>query len=143
MPHLSALAAKGQKSSFLLMGSGIGFAPNPFFPVYGSTKAAIHALAVALRQSVNKAEEKIKTNLSIVEVAPPYVATDFDKGFRNPKGPQPMPLEEFMDETMKGLSELGEDGKTIREVAVGSAGPRVDLWRGSLGKYLKEAGMEG
>jgi short-subunit dehydrogenase involved in D-alanine esterification of teichoic acids len=143
MPHLSSLAAKGQKTSYLLMGSGMGFAPNGSFPVYVGTKAAIHALAVALRQTVNKAEENVKSNLSIVEVVAPYVATDFDKEFRSPNGPQPIPLEEYMDATMKGRGELGEDGKTVREVAVGTAVPRVEAWRGGVGKWLKDNGMDG
>ncbi|TVY81868.1 putative oxidoreductase [Lachnellula suecica] len=144
MPHLASVAAKGLPASYLLMGSGMGFVPNGTFPVYVATKAAIHALAVALRQNVSKDKnQNVKNNLSVVEVVAPYVATDFDKEFRNPAGPQPMPLEEFMENAMAQLALMGEDGKPPKEVAVGSAQLRLGLWRNSVGKYMKEVGMEG
>lgn len=126
------------------MGSGMGFVPNGYFPVYVATKAATHALAVALRLNISSGKDQIvKSNLSIVEVVAPYVATDFDKAFRNPAGPQPMPLDEFVDSAMAQLAVAGEDGKPAKEIAVGSAQPRLDLWRDSIGKYMKELGLEG
>jgi short-subunit dehydrogenase involved in D-alanine esterification of teichoic acids len=126
IPHLSSIAAKGQPASFLLMGSGMGFVPNGYFPVYVATKAATHALAVALRLNVSSGKDQsVKSNLNMVEVVAPYVATDFDKDFRNSALPQPMPLDEFMDSAM------------------GTAQARVDLWRDSVGKYMKQAGLEG
>ncbi len=144
IPHLSSIAAKGQLASFLLMGSGMGFVPNGYFPVYVATKAATHALAVALRQGVSGGQDQsIKSNLNITEVVAPYVATDFDKDFRNPALPPPMPLNEFMDSAMAQLAATGKDGKPPKEVAVGTAQPRVDLWRDSVGKYMKQVGLEG
>lgn len=144
MPYLASKAAKGHPASYLLMGSGMGFVPNGAFPVYVSTKAATHALAVALRQNVSKAQdERVKSNLSIIEVVAPYVATDFDKEFRNPNGPPPMPLEGFMDDALSQLAASGEDGKPPKEVAVGTAQPRVKLWRDGVGQYMKQVGMEG
>lgn len=143
-PHLSVVAATGQPASFLFMGSGMGFVPNGYFPVYVATKAATHAAAVALRLNVSSAkDENVKRNLKVVEVVAPYVATDFDMEFRGTALPKPMPLEEFMDDAMEQLGAVGEDGVVLKEVVVGSAKGRVDLWRGSVGKFMNDNGMEG
>jgi uncharacterized oxidoreductase len=142
-PHLASIAAKGQPASYLLMGSGMGFVPNALFPVYVSTKAALHALAVALRLEVTSSkDENVKTNLSVVEVVAPFVDTDFAKDITVPLPPA-MALGEFMDSAMEKLGAMGEDGKPPKEVAVGTAQARLDLWRNGVGKFLKEAGFDG
>ena len=143
VPHLSSIAAKGQPTTFFMMGAGLGFVPVGLFAVYSGTKAAIHSLALTLRQQVNKADDQnIKRNLSVVEVHPPFVDTDFAKAFKTPSCPQPMPLKEYMDLTMATLAETGEDGKPVKEVAAGSAKNRVELWRGSIGKHMNEIGLD-
>ncbi|KAK9772371.1 putative oxidoreductase [Seiridium cardinale] len=143
VPHLSSVAANGQPATFLLMGAGFGYVPAGVFPVYSSTKAAIHALALALRQQVNKSNDRnIKNNLSIVEVVAPFVDTDFAKTFKTPRGMQPMPLDQYMDETIAQLEIVGADGKAIKEAAVGSAKMRADLWRSSIGKHMNDIGLD-
>lgn len=143
LPHLAAVAANGQTAAFLIMGSGLGFIPVGAFPVYTGTKAAMHALALSLRQQVNNAsDQNVGENLSVVEIVAPYVATDFDKSFRNPSGPQPMPLKDYIDSTMAELEEIDEDGKPLKEIAVGSAKARVALWRDSIGTYMNELGLK-
>ncbi|KAK6063644.1 short chain dehydrogenase [Seiridium cupressi] len=143
VPHLSSVAANGQPATFLLMGAGFGYVPAGVFPVYSSTKAAIHAFALALRQQVNKSDDQnIKNNLSIVEVVPPFVDTDFAKTFKTPRGIQPMPLDQYMDETIAQLEIVGADGKAIKEAAVDSAKMRADLWRNSIGKHMNDIGLD-
>lgn len=143
LPHLSSIAATGQPSSFLLMGSGLGFIPIGAFPVYCATKTAIHSFALALRQQVNKAnDQNVKKNLSIVEVVPPFVNTDWARRFASPAFPPPMPLDEYMDVTMAALAEPGEDGKLVKEAAAGSAQKRVGLWRDTIGKHMNEIGLD-
>lgn len=142
-PHLGSIAAKGQPATFMLMGSGMGFVPLGPFPTYTSTKAAIHALALALRQNVSRAsDQEVKKNLSVIEVVAPYVDTDFAAPFKNSSGPQPMPLKEYMDESMAELEKTSVDGKPPKEVAAGSAKGRVELWRGSVGKYMNDLGLD-
>ncbi|KAK6068315.1 short chain dehydrogenase [Seiridium cupressi] len=143
VPHLSSVAANGQPATFLLMGAGFGYVPAGVFPVYSSTKAAIHAFALALRQQVNKSDDQnIKNNLSIVEVVPPFVDTDFAKTFKTPRGIQPMPLDQYMDETIAQLEIVGADGKAIKEAALDSAKMRADLWRNSIGKHMNDIGLD-
>ena len=143
MPHFSAVAAICQPATFLLMAAGLGFIPIGFFPVYSVTKAAIHSLALALRQQINQAkDEKVKRNLGVVEVVQPFVASEDIEAFLGSPGPQPIPLKEYIDDIMATLSELSEEGKSATEVASGSAQIRVEVWRGSIGKHMKRMGLE-
>lgn len=143
VPHLCSIASKGQPAVFFLMGAGLGFVPMGIIPVYCGTKAAIHSLALALRQQINKADDpNIKKYLSVVEVVAPFVDTDYAQAFKSPSGPQPMPLKEYIDATMAAFAGTGEDGKPVKEAAIGSAKMRVELWRGSIGKHMKEIGLD-
>ena len=143
VPHLSSIAAKDKPAIFFLMGAGLGYVPVGFLPVYCGTKAAIHSLALSLRQEINKADnQNIKNNLSVVEVVAPFVDTEYAKAFKSPSGPQPMPVKEYIDETMAALAAMGQDGKPVKEAAAGSAKNRVELWRGSIGKHMKEIGLD-
>ncbi|RDW85950.1 hypothetical protein BP5796_04275 [Coleophoma crateriformis] len=143
VPHLHSLALKGEPATLLLMGSGMGFLPLGFFPVYSATKTATHSLAIALRQQISRVSDaNAKGKFNVVEVVAPYVATDFGKDFRNASLPTPLPLKEFMDDAMVGLDEVDENGKPPKEVTVGSAKPRAELWRASIGKYMNEIGLD-
>lgn len=143
LPHLASVAAAGRPASLLLMGSGLGFVPVGLFPVYCATKAAVHALALGLRQQVSRAEDpKVREHLAIVEVVAPFVDTDFMKQYQMPPSPQPMPLAQYMDDTMAELAAVGAGGKPVKEAAVGTAKPRVELWRGSVGKYMNDVGLD-
>jgi short-subunit dehydrogenase involved in D-alanine esterification of teichoic acids len=143
IPYLSSVAAKGEPATFLLTSSGLAFVPLGFFPVYVGAKAGIHALALALRMQISQSPDKnVKDNFHIVEVAPPYVDTDIDAHFRNSAYPPPMPLKEFMDAAMDELAEKDENGKPLKEIAVGAAKLRVELWRGSIGKYMNQIGLQ-
>ena len=142
VPHLASIAAKGHPATFFLTGSGLGIVPVGFMPVYCSTKAAIHSLALTIRQQINKADDQnIKRNISVVEVVPPFVDTPYAEQFKS-IGLQPMPLQEYINDTMAALAGKGEDGKPVKEAAVGTAKNRVDLWRGSIGKHMKEVGLD-
>ena len=55
------------------------------------------------------------TSVKVVELIPPWVDTDLDKGRRRTAGPAPRPLPLFIAEAMEGLSG-GAD-----EVPVGDA----------------------
>jgi uncharacterized oxidoreductase len=107
LPHL-----RGKPGATLVnVSSGLAFVPLARFPVYCATKAAVHSFTMSLRHQVRG------TGVQVVELIPPYVATELGRdskaaGF---SGPSPMPLGEFITEAMKGL-ESGAD-----EVAVGTA----------------------
>jgi len=106
IPHL-----KNQQSATLVnVSSGLAFVPLAMFPVYCATKAAVHSFSISLRHQLK--ESKVK----VIELIPPYVATHLGGGSTPPAGaPQPMPLDDFVAETM---SELAGDAD---ELAIGGA----------------------
>jgi uncharacterized oxidoreductase len=106
LPHL-----KNQQNATLLnVSSGLAFVPLAVFPVYCATKAAVHSFSQSLRQQLK--DSKVK----VIELIPPYVATELGGGAQAPAGAlRQMPLETFVAETMK---ELAGDAD---EIAIGGA----------------------
>ena len=107
LPHLI------QKPNAVLINvsSGLAFVPLARFPVYCAAKAAVHSFTLSLRHHLKG------RGVQVIELIPPYVATELGGPRKTigPGGPQPMPLEAFIAETLKGL-ESGDE-----EVAVGDA----------------------
>jgi uncharacterized oxidoreductase len=106
LPHL-----KNQKDATLLnVSSGLAFVPIAIFPVYCATKAAVHSFSLSLRKQLKD------SNVHVIELIPPYVATELGGGSAAPAGAlRQMPLETFIAETMK---ELAGDAD---EIAIGGA----------------------
>jgi uncharacterized oxidoreductase len=106
LPHL-----KNQPGATLLnVSSGLAFVPIAAFPVYCATKAAVHSFSLSLRQQLRG------SNVQVIELIPPYVATELGGGSTAPAGAlRQMPLETFVAETMK---ELAGDAD---EIAIGGA----------------------
>ena len=106
LPHLQA-----QKIATLLnVSSGLAFVPLSVFPIYCATKAAVHSFSLSLRQQLRG------TSVTVIELIPPYVATELGGGSQAPAGAlRQMPLETFIAETMK---ELAGDAN---EIAIGGA----------------------
>lgn len=132
------LLSKKGETNFMITGSGLGFlGVGSLFPVYCPTKAAVHYYLVGLRQALKD------TNVNVLELVPPYVggtelvAEHADKVANL----TPMPMEEFTDEVFKVLD--GNQAKDLKEIAAGSAVPRVNAWRSSIGEMLASSGMGG
>lgn len=130
------------ETTFMITSSGIGFVPiGAMFPVYGATKAAVHAYCVGLRQALKG------TNVSVIEIVPPYVGGTELGAHYGPevtdklKGLTPLPMEEFVRETFEKLG--GEGRRELKEVAAGSAAARVEAWRGGIGEILVKSGLGG
>jgi uncharacterized oxidoreductase len=102
---------KNQQSATLLnVSSGLAFVPLAVFPVYCATKAAVHSFSLSLRRQLRD------TNVRVIELIPPYVATELGGAAQAPAGAlRQMPLETFIAETMK---ELETDAD---EIAIGGA----------------------
>jgi uncharacterized oxidoreductase len=105
LPHLERQPA----ATLINISSGLAFVPLARVPVYCATKAAVHSFCVSLRHQLKR------SGVKVVELIPPYVDTDLDKGRRRPGGPAPMPLPQFISAAMEGL--LGD----ADEVPVGDA----------------------
>jgi uncharacterized oxidoreductase len=106
LPHLQSRP----EATLLNVSSGLAFVPLSVFPVYCATKAAVHSFTLSLRQQLR--ESKVK----VIELIPPYVATELGDGAAAPAGAlRQMPLETFISETME---ELAGDAD---EIAIGGA----------------------
>lgn len=138
IPHFLKL---DRPTTFMAVSSGLGFVPNGLWPVYCATKAGIHAFTCSLRAEL---EGK---NVRVLELAPPYVATDLDVTFKEDMieamgGPRkfrpPMPLEQYM---AGAIAEFEKEG--VKEVAVGFASMAVGAWRGAFNPILESMGNSG
>jgi len=101
-----------QSNAVLLnVSSGLAFVPLARYPVYCATKAAVHSFTLSLRHLLKA------SGVTVIELIPPYVHTELGgpRKTAGRGGPQPMPLEAFIAETMKEL-ETGGD-----EIAIGDA----------------------
>jgi uncharacterized oxidoreductase len=105
IPHLKSRP----EATLINISSGLAFVPLARVPVYCATKAAVHSFCVSLRHQLKR------TNVKVVELIPPWVDTNLDKGRRSTAGPSPMPLPQFISEAMDGLAGDAE------EVCVGDA----------------------
>jgi uncharacterized oxidoreductase len=109
LPHL----CRQPRATLVNVSSGLAFVPMSIIPVYCATKAAVHSFTVSLRYQLKG------STVSVIELVPPYVDTELNRaaGPRRPTGSggNPMPLDQFIAESMKELSTATE------EAAVGFA----------------------
>lgn len=102
-------------------------------PVYNGTKAWLHSWSLALRAQLKD------TNIKVIEIAPPMVATDLHRGREDPddnkkhKAPTTMEIHEFMEE-IAGKLERGDE-----TFAAGMGQELVDQWFAAYGERFNEA----
>ncbi len=78
------------------IGSGLGFVPLVFAPIYSATKAATHSFTVSLRTQLRG------TGVKVIEIIPPAVETALDRTL-SVKPPPAMKLDAFVSAAMAGL----------------------------------------
>jgi uncharacterized oxidoreductase len=81
-------------STIMNVSSGLAFLPLVLTPTYCATKAAIHSYTLSLRYQLKN------TATEVLELIPPYVATDLMSGASDPRA---MPLDAFIAEVMEIL----------------------------------------
>jgi uncharacterized oxidoreductase len=91
---LLPLLRKQPRSTIMNVSSGLAFVPLSLTPTYCATKAAIHSWTQSLRYQLRA------TTTEVVELIPPYVATDLLNGRSDPRA---MPLDQFIAEVMEIL----------------------------------------
>jgi len=87
LPHLQ----KQTRATIINVSSGLAFVPLLLTPTYCATKAAIHSYTLSLRFQLRN------TGIEVLELIPPYVATDLMDGASDPRA---MPLNQFISEVM-------------------------------------------
>ena len=90
LPHLQ----KQPHAAIINVSSGLAFLPLTHTPTYCATKAAIHSYTLSLRHQLRN------TSIEVLELIPPYVATDLMDGANDPRA---MPLPQFIAEAMEIL----------------------------------------
>ena len=91
LPHLLTKS----EATVINVTSGLAFIPLAMTPTYCATKAAMHSYSMSLRYQLKD------TNVRVVELAPPWVATELMGAV--PDDPRAMPLKDFIEETMQLL----------------------------------------
>jgi len=91
---LLPLLRKQPRSTIMNVSSGLAFVPLASTPTYCATKAGLHAYTQSLRYQLKG------TSTEVLELIPPYVATDLMNGASDPRA---MPLEAFIAEVMEIL----------------------------------------
>jgi uncharacterized oxidoreductase len=87
--------------------SGLAFVPMAPTPTYCATKAAIHSYTQSLRYQLKG------TSTEVLELIPPYVATDLMGGRSDPRA---MPLDKYLAEVMEILSKNSADEICVENV---------------------------
>lgn len=91
---LLPLLQKQASSTIINVSSGLAFLPLVLTPTYCATKAAIHSYSLSLRYQLRA------TTTEVLELIPPYVATDLMDGASDSRA---MPLGAFIAEVMEIL----------------------------------------
>jgi len=91
---LLPLLQKQPRSTIMNVSSGLAFVPLAPAVTYCATKAAIHSYTQSLRYQLRA------SNIEILELIPPYVATDLSRGASDPRA---MPLNQYIAEVMEIL----------------------------------------
>ena len=86
--------------------SNLAFVPRAIFPTYCATKAFLHSYLQSLRWQLRG------TNVEVLELAPPYVATELS-GKHQASDPRAMPLDAFVAEVMTLLGRADHPGGEV------------------------------
>lgn len=93
-----------ERATIMTVSSGLAFVPLAYTPSYSATKAALHGWTQAVRHQF------AGTNVEVIELAPPAVATELMPG--QSVDPNAMPLDPYVAEVM-ALLEAHPDAPEI------------------------------
>lgn len=105
---LLPLLMKQDRAAIMNVTSGLAYVPLCYTPTYCATKAALHSYTLSLRQQLKD------TSVDVIEIVPPYVQTTL-MGDHQATDARAMPLDEYVADTMKILTERPEVDEVIIE----------------------------
>ena len=98
MVHEFLPLLKRQKSATIVnVTSGLAFVPMALKPIYCATKAAMHSYTLSLRVQLTN------TSVKVVELVPPAIDTDFNKGQEDMNSARLMAPDTFAKAAFRGL----------------------------------------
>ena len=97
-----------QTAAIVNVSSGLAFVPLAVKPIYCATKAAVHSYTQSLRVQLKNSSVKV------IELAPPAVKTNFNKGQEELNSSSPMDVNKFAKASIRGL-ERGQEEMCIRD----------------------------
>lgn len=103
LPHLRAQP----EAAVVTVSSGLAFVPRADTPTYSATKAAIHSWSQSMRHQLRN------TSVSVIELAPPLVATNLTPGQAD--NPRAMPLDAFVNEAVDLLCQAETPAEVLVE----------------------------
>jgi short-subunit dehydrogenase involved in D-alanine esterification of teichoic acids len=131
--HLLSHLKSKPNALIVNVSSVLGFVPFSIInPVYNGTKAWVHFWSMALRTQLKD------SNVRLVEIAPPTVATDLHREREDPddnkkeKNQAALSVDEFVEEVM------GKWKKGDEMIGAGMAGDIVKSWEESMGSVFEE-----
>ena len=119
IPHL----IKQAHPAIINVTSGLAFMPPAWVPVYGATKAGLHAFTFGMRVQLEDAGVKV------IEIIPPAVDTDLGGRGRHSFG---VPVGEFADEVFQCLEKGDVEIGFGKEHLCSTRLPREDLERNAV-----------
>ncbi|KAF2029756.1 hypothetical protein EK21DRAFT_67067 [Setomelanomma holmii] len=128
--HLLRHFKSKENALIVNVSSVLGFVPfSVINPVYNGTKAWVHFWSMDLRAQLKD------SNVKVIEIAPPTVATDLHRERENPddnkkeNNKEAISVDEFTDEVIAKWKE------GIEMIAAGPANKIVDAWKESMGPF--------
>ena len=91
-----------QTAAIVNVSSGLAFVPLAVKPIYCATKAAVHSYTQSLRVQLKNSSVKV------IELAPPAVKTNFNKGQEELNSSSAMDVNKFAKASIRGL-ERGQE----------------------------------
>jgi uncharacterized oxidoreductase len=114
---------KKETAGIINVTSGLAFTPMAIAPIYCATKAALHSFTISLRHQL------LKTNIEVIEVAPPAVNTDLGGPGLHTFG---APLDDFADGIFQGLE------KSEKEIGYGRSAKAMKMSRDEIDQAVQE-----
>jgi len=100
---------KKDSAHLMIVSSALAYVPYAKMPVYCASKAFLHSYTQSLRFQL------FKTNIKVIELLPPLVATPMTDDFEDKEGFDKMPVDKFVAAVRNGLD------KGEKEITPGQA----------------------